>query len=421
MLRKEFVTRTLAPGAALLAATLAPAAAYAQSFDDVKPSAELRLKGQGSFFVGGNTHYVPAPYAYSAPGNVMINQMYVEFMKPSDRNKQFPIIFVHGCGLSSKTWETTPDGRMGWNEYFVRKGFDTYMADQVGRARSGFNGLKYEVVRAGDAPASSQPEIRLATDAFAWATFRFGDYATLTPWPDERFPMKTVGVGPGSTLDFYKQVIPDMYATLDTSPPGCTGGGCYTPIAADFHNTSAAMAELANDLGGAILVGHSQSSSYPTRAALQSGSHGVKGIIQLETGCFDNLTDDDIQILKKIPILIMEGDHYVEADGVTPQAKPPAACVTQLQQINAAGGDMTYIHLPAIGIHGNSHMFMQDNNNLKIADILIKWIDQHVRTSGGPGHGGPGHGGPGHGGPGHGGPGHGGPGHGGHGHGGHGH
>ena len=378
-LRSHLTGHAILLSAVVSSLALLPTAASAQRYKDVKASSPLTLEGQGSFFVGGNTHEVPAPYAYSLPGNVMINQMYVEFMKPAKKGGRYPIIFVHGCCLSSKTWETTPDGRMGWNEYFVRKGFDTYMADQVGRARSGFNGLKYEIVRHGDAPASSQPEIRLATDAFAWNTFRFGNFATKTPWSDERFPMKTVGVGHGSTLDFYKQVIPDLYATLDTSPPGCVGGGCYTPLAAAFHDTSLAMSNLANDLGGAILVGHSQSSTFPTRAALQAGSKNVKAIIQLETGCFDNLTASDIAKLKKIPILIIEGDHYVQADGVTPQVKPPAACVTQRNQINAAGGNMTYIHLPAIGIKGNSHMFMQDNNNLQIADLIIKWIDKNVK------------------------------------------
>ena len=52
------------------------------------------------------------------------------------------------------------------------------------------------------------------------------------------------------------------------------------------------------------------------------------------------------------------------------------------QQINAAGGDMTYLQLPSAGLHGNSHMFMQDKNNLKVADLLIKWIDQHVKRKG---------------------------------------
>lgn len=351
----------LSVNAVLLALALIPTLTAAQEFEDIKPSQNLVLKGQGSFFVGGDTQYVGPAYE-ARPGESMINQMYIQFQKPANNNNQYPIVFVHGCCLSSKTWETTPDGRMGWYEYFTRRGFDTYMADQVGRARSGFDALLYEKVRVGEEPPNTNPNILIATDLFAWHVFRLGDYATLTPWPNERFPMKTVGVGPGANLTFYKQIIPDLSATL----------GSLGPLPGDYRPTPAAMADLANKLGGAILVGHSQSSSFPTRAALQRGSHGVRGIIQLETGCFGNLTEDHINILKNIPILILEGDHY-------PTARPVEPCPTEVAQITAAGGDITYIHLPAMGIYGNSHMFMQDNNNIEIADIMIEWIEEHVK------------------------------------------
>jgi pimeloyl-ACP methyl ester carboxylesterase len=385
-----------------------PTLAAAQEFEDVKPSKPLELGGQGSFFIGGNTHQVDSPYA-GTPGGSMINQMYVQFQLPTkdDERDMYPIVFVHGCCLSSKTWETTPDGRMGWYEYFLRKGFKTYMADQVGRARSGFDALQYQKVRfnaaappftdqgggAGcinpgvnssgcEAPAAgggtTNPNILIATDMFAWNVFRYGPPCTapcgaftspptIFPYADQRFPMQTALNG--GSLTFYKQVIPDMTSTLGSFGPD---------PAVRTRPTPARMAVLAKKLKGAILVGHSQSSAFPTRAALQDPT-GVKGIIQLETGCFANLTTAEIDILKKIPILVMEGDHYVQADGVTPQVKPPAACVTQEQQLKAAGGNFTYIHLPAIGIFGNSHMFMQDNNNLKIADIIIKWIDKNVK------------------------------------------
>jgi len=205
-----------------------PAIAAAQEFEDVQPSTGiLSLKQQGSFFIGGNTHAVPDPYAGvgtgARPGNSMINQMYVQFQKPARSNHLPPIVFVHGCCLSSKTWETTPDGRMGWYEYFTRKGFDTYMADQVGRARSGFDALQYQKLRydraasefaddgtgvgcvngasppgpnpagclaPGDArgnpvfPAlpgktgTTNPSILIATDMFAWNVFRYGPPCT---------------------------------------------------------------------------------------------------------------------------------------------------------------------------------------------------------------------------------------------------
>jgi len=38
------------------------------------------------------------------------------------------------------------------------------------------------------------------------------------------------------------------------------------------------------------------------------------------------------------------------------------------------------MHLPAMGIKGNSHMLMQDRNNLQLADLVLAWIDKHVEA-----------------------------------------
>ena len=88
---------------------------------------------------------------------------------------------------------------------------------------------------------------------------------------------------------------------------------------------------------------------------------------------FANLTSAQIAILTKIPILVVVGDHFSSA-------QPSPACTTELQQINAAGGDMTFIALPKLGLNGNSHMFMQDKNNLEVADIIQNWISRHVES-----------------------------------------
>ena len=42
------------------------------------------------------------------------------------------------------------------------------------------------------------------------------------------------------------------------------------------------------------------------------------------------------------------------------------------------GGNAQMLWPPALGIHGNSHMFMLDKNNLQIADLILKWIDENV-------------------------------------------
>ena len=107
-----------------IAGTLGNAiAAAAQDVSDLQtPKSPLVLKAQGSFVTGGDVIAAQAgdlgPGA--APGHVTINQMYVEYSIPQGATK-VPIVTIHGGGLSGKSFETTPDGRMGWNEYFVHQ------------------------------------------------------------------------------------------------------------------------------------------------------------------------------------------------------------------------------------------------------------------------------------------------------------
>ena len=51
---------------------------------------------------------------------------------------------------------------------------------------------------------------------------------------------------------------------------------------------------------------------------------------------------------------------------------------TFVQQVNDAGGDAQMTYLPKMGIKGNSHMLMHDKNNLRLADLILGWIDGNV-------------------------------------------
>ena len=66
---------------------------------------------------------------------VTVNQMYVDYMLPPDGRRKTPVVMVHGAGLSGSCYDTTPDGRMGWYEYFVRNAHPVYVVDQIGRGR----------------------------------------------------------------------------------------------------------------------------------------------------------------------------------------------------------------------------------------------------------------------------------------------
>ena len=124
----------------------------AQALKDVQtPDTPLVLKAQGSFFVGGEkVEQTQGELGDLGPGgHITVNQMYVRYMVPQGGDGNVPVVMVHGATLTGKSWETTPDGRMGWDEYFVRKGHPVYVPDQVGRGRSGFNQAIFNNARAG--------------------------------------------------------------------------------------------------------------------------------------------------------------------------------------------------------------------------------------------------------------------------------
>jgi hypothetical protein len=305
----------------------------------------LVLASQGSFFVGGESKTLGA-------ADITVNQMYVQYQIPVKGDQHVPVVMVHGCCLSSKTWETTPDGRMGWSEYFVRKNRSVYLADQVSRARSGFDPTAINAVRSGSLPPSQLPNILMASHQTAWSVFRFGP-AFNTAFPDGQFPVEAVE-------ELYKQMIPDLNSVLPAPNP-----------------TWKNMAALAVRLHGAVLVGHSESGFFPEQAALIDSS-GVKGIVSIEMPC-PAMTAAQLSTLAKIPILVMFGDHLGDVQGgPVSWAISFDGCQKFVQQMKDAGGDAEMMHLPKLGIRGNSHMLMQDKNNLQLADLILGWIDDHV-------------------------------------------
>ena len=70
----------------------------------------------------------------------------------------------HGGGLTGVTWETTPDGREGFDTLFLRHGFNVYVSDAVERGRASW--VKF-------------PEINPVPPCFnsyaeRWTTYRLG-------------------------------------------------------------------------------------------------------------------------------------------------------------------------------------------------------------------------------------------------------
>ena len=45
-----------------------------------------------------------------------------------------------------------------------------------------------------------------------------------------------------------------------------------------------------------------------------------------------------------------------------------------VEAVNRHGGDATLVHLPEIGIKGNSHFLMQEKNNDEIMRLALAWL-----------------------------------------------
>ena len=129
-----------------LIAALLLTSANAQKNKTSRPS-PLLIQEQGSFAVGGSVITAPGTFdpirqgAYNPAGTDPAGQTlhgdhaYVFYQVPVNARK-LPLVFWHGHGQSAKTWETTPDGREGFQNIFLRRRFPVYLIDQPRRGRA---------------------------------------------------------------------------------------------------------------------------------------------------------------------------------------------------------------------------------------------------------------------------------------------
>lgn len=316
-------------------------------------AAPLTLASQGSFFVGGRdvrsetltsgTNRVPT-------GTVTVDQVYVRYQVPAGATRP-PIVLIHGCCLTGKTWETTPDGRMGWDEYFLRNGHAVYVVDQAARGRSAVDPSGINSVKLARTKPEQLPTVSFVSHEEAWTVFRFGpEYPKV--FPGLQFPLDAQD-------EFWKQMVPDWNQALPTPNP-----------------TIAGLSELSQRLNGTVLVSHSQSGIFPFQVAALN-TKGIAGIVSIEPGACPSASAD-VTPYTKLPVLILWADYVSLSSRWTPRL---TACKAFAEVVNKAGGHVENILLPEVGMLGNSHMLMQDRNSLQVADWLLAWIARNVENT----------------------------------------
>ncbi|HEX5281228.1 MAG TPA: alpha/beta hydrolase [Micropepsaceae bacterium] len=374
-------------GLFVVLAALVPAAAQQGGANDVPPIAR-----QGYLFAGGH-------YDNIAGKRVMVGQLYAEFQIPKQQTHADPIVMVHGAIQTGTNFTGTPDGRMGWAEYFLRRGYAVYVIDQPGRSRASYSPAD---------GAQSFPDLLNTEQRFtAPERYNLWPQAHLhTQWPGS-------GMAGDPVFDqFYASQVP------------------FVQTAAKAQSmTRDGLIALLQKVGPAIVMTHSQSGSMGWLTA-DARPDLVRALIQVEpsgppvhdvlmTGAPDYLHDGEAVRpwgLSAIPLNY--SPHAASAAELSfveePQADGPglARCWMQkaparqlpnlsrmpmlivngeasfhapfehctVKYLRQAGVHPDWIDLGKAGIHGNGHMMMLEKNNLEIAAAIDRWLTKALPT-----------------------------------------
>ena len=330
------------------------ALAYAGNNED-RNREPLVIEAQGGFAFDGTVITDPA-----GSGNTFhCDHGYAEYQIPSNA-RDLPIVMWHST--STKTWTGdraagTPDG---FQEIFVRRAFPVYIIDLPRQGRGG------------DSCLSTSFTPTIGRDQRTFESWRQGVWAPPAPpmfFPNSQAP---------HTPDYLNQLLRARYPDNEVFP--------------DTDSLEAgSVAKLLERIGPAILFTHSGSGKRGWLTAIQSPN--VKGVVSFEpsievfppgevpgpgTGGAAQLEVPlaDFRKLTQFPILIVFGDN-IDAPVPRIQASWPAALAHArafVASVNSHGGNAQLIHLPDIGIFGNSHLMMLELNNIEVADVVSRFL-----------------------------------------------
>ena len=84
--------------------------------------------------------------------------------------------------------------------------------------------------------------------------------------------------------------------------------------------------------------------------------------------------------LTKIPIVIYYGDNIPAKPSANPGQEQWRVFLEMAKRwrdaVNKRSGNVTLVHLPEIGVWGNTHFPMSDMNNVEIANLMSKFLKE---------------------------------------------
>ena len=328
---------------------------------------QLAIREQGGRPFGGTV------VGEAARGSIHCDHGYVEWQIPRNE-RRVPIVMVHAS--STKTWDTTFDGRDGFRNIFLRRGFPVYMTDLP---RTG---------RAGQGCAETTYTPRADNDQASFTTWRLGLWLPGDPTPDFYPGVQFPTDKPSALNEFFRIQYPEFNAPENEQ------------VETD------ALAVLLNEIGPAIVLTHSSTGIRGWITATKTAA--VAALVSYEPGAVvfpegevpppiaradgmrvpagNAVPLADFMKLTKMPIQIVWGDYIpseLSATNVGPRLTLDNRRINVVRAklfvdaINRHGGNAKNVMLPEIGVRGNTHFPMLDLNNVKIADLLSAFLKEH--------------------------------------------
>ena len=328
-------------------------------------SGALVIAEQGIFSAGGTviqsdgTFDVSNYYTSREGSTSHVDHANVLYQIP-ENNTELPMVFLHGYGQSRMGWMTTPDGREGWSDMFLRMGHSVWLVDQPRRGEAGQTSV------AGTMTTTPSDQ--------TWYTqFRIGTYLNdeFTYNEGSQFPQ-----GEDVLDQFFRQMTPDTGMDNANNDQNIDNEVVAQAVAA-------AIDKIYDRTGQeSILVTHSQG-GLPGWEIPRYTDH-VAAIVAIEPGGAAAVDSEAYSAMleQNIPVTFYYGDYIGEEFTDVPAAAMwsmmAASADTFTEAYNAAGGSSTVVHLPDEGITGNDHFMFQDLNNDVIADHIEAWIQENV-------------------------------------------
>ncbi|MCD8082829.1 MAG: alpha/beta fold hydrolase [Clostridiales bacterium] len=325
----------------------------------------LVIAKQGMFSAGGTvvtsdgTFDVSNYYTSREGSTSHVDHANVLYQIPEDESG-LPMVFLHGYGQSRMGWMTTPDGREGWSDLFLRMGHSVFLIDQPRRGEAGQTSVAGTI--------STDP-----SDQTWYTQFRIGTYidGEFTYNENSQFPE-----GEEALDQFFRQMTPD------TGMDSANGDQSIDNVVV-AQAVAAAIDEVYEMTGkDSILVTHSQGGRPGWDTAIYTDH--IAAIIAIEPGSATDVGSEayDALLEKNIPIAFYYGDYigeeYTDVPAAAMWAGMAATADTFTESYTSEGGVSTIYHLPDEGIYGNDHFIFQDLNNDVIAAHVENWIQENV-------------------------------------------